>query len=326
MRSGNFFAAAFLSLGLLVLTGCFKALPPPNHTRSTADTKFIKICTEEFKLPVVIQPLKTTVWVYLPLTERLFDYQASPKKKSPALEQPVQEKRAINLLEAEFKDPIFSISYDISKTKKYSKDLGYGSAYSDKYQKTQRDILTAAYRAYADIETVPGDIEFPNDYERDLRHRDLVRAYVKTDKPPDFLVLVIADITRGIETKMIINFGDLLRGTTDGSFYEEYSRRIVNVEPLGDTAIIDDRAGTHLNLTDVDWPEFLAKQMMGRIRFKYEQSDFPPQDVDANEILKLIHATVSAYSFDKFTGVELHDLGQKKDMSLRKEQLATFGE
>ncbi len=309
-------------IGVLVLTlgGCFS--PPPIKTRSQADKEFLKICKEEYKLDVVIKPLQNTVWIYLPLRENFFDYKANQEKTKP--EPKPKDIRVINFLDVDFKDRAFIVKYDISPARKYSKDDGYSSYYTEAYQAGQRNIITAVFRAYGSMDEIPGEVEFL-DLRRQAKRDAMMKAHVTTTKPPDFFILVIADITRGIETRNIFYFPDIKRGNTDPSFYEEYSRRLIAEGPLGDKAIINDTTGEHLPAQELTWPEFLVKQIPHRIRFKYQQSDFPPNDDDAKEIAESVHAAVTAYSFGDFTELRLEDLGQNKKINLPKEALVTPG-
>jgi hypothetical protein len=111
---------------------------------------------------------------------------------------------------------------------------------------------------------------------------------------------------------------------TDDTFFEEYGRRSVAKEPRGDEAIIGDRTGRHLKPYDITMPEFLAEQVIYRIKFKYQQSDFPPTNDDEEEILKVINETVAAYDFKDFNSVRLDNLNSSKTYDFNKEQLKTF--
>jgi hypothetical protein len=323
MRALKYTQIIFFFLPICLLTSCFKTPLPLGKTRKDADNKLRQICREELKLPVTITPFKNTVWIYLPLQESFFDYKAGDKKDTDG---PFPKAiRTINLLEGSIQENSFLFKYDISKVRKYAKDEGYTSYYTETYQKNQQGLLSAVYRAYASLEDIPGDVEYLDQREQ-LKHENLVKAYLKTAKAPEFFIVVIADISRGIEMRTTFYLADLKRGMTDASFYEEYARRLISESPTGNKTIINDTAGTHLEPRELTLPDFLVKQIQHRIRFKYQQSDFPPTGDDADEILKIIHAAVSAYTFKNFQNVQLQDLGQDKTFDFRREQLATFGQ
>lgn len=313
-----------IALCLLTASGCFHAPPPPERTRRAADERLQKICQEDYHLNVVIKPLKNTVWVYLPLKEKFFDYKAMEQKDNKPPK--ANSSRVIKFLDGEWADKNFNFKFAVIDEVNYPlPDPGFSSYFPESFTNAQRNILTAIFRAYGDLEKVPGDIEFVNQ-ARQLQHENLVKAYIKTDKAPDFFVMVITDITRGIESRVELYFPDLLRGSTDPSFTEEYQKRMISKELKGYVAAIDDTVGEYLHPTEISLPQFLTEQMQQRIRFKYQRSDFPPQDENVNEILKVIAATVSGYHFEDFNGVKLEDLVTGKNYDFRREQLGTFGE
>ncbi len=275
MSRTKFLTAAFL---LLALAGC--ANPPAAAVSlSQADEKFAALCRDEMKYPVVIKRAPNTVWIYLPMEENIFDFKASPK--GPKMSTQATEGFAIQYLDVNFAEEKFLVQYDINKIKKYTKDLGYASNYSGKYQEKQRNLLTTIFRAYADV---------------------------PTEQVPPFFVLVIADITKGLETTTIFNFGDFKRAMSDQSFYEEFTRRTVSDEPKGNTNIIGDTDGRHLEITEVTWPEFLSKQIQYRIRMKYQYSSFPPGPNTPQEIADIAAAVTGAYNFTDYSVIVLEDL------------------
>ena len=202
-----------------------------------------------------------------------------------------KETRQINFLDGKFEDSVFKITYDIALGRSYSKEYGYGNTFSQEYQNKQRDILTAIQRVYTETETS-------------------AQQQPAQDKVPDFFVMVAADITNGIETQIIINFQDLKRVLTDAYFQEEYVKRAIMDYPTGNKDIIGDEDGKHLHVYDMTWGEFLSKQIVHRIRTKYERSAFPPVDEDKIEILRAVKETVNAYNFTDYTAVQLKDLNR----------------
>ncbi len=326
LKKHTLFILVFLTFPL----SCSKApSPPPLKTLTEAQQYLLKISKEEDNLDVKLFPLDNTVWIYIPFEKPLFDIKVSPD--GPKTSRQSTTTLNINFLDAQFKDKTFYVQYDISKLKKYDQDFGYSSTYTEDYQKANRNILTAIFRAYSEVEKlpdsdefvekVPGDIDHP-DYTQNVSHKNLVHSYIKTQKVPDFFVIVIADITKGMETQMIVHFEDLRRGMMDASFQEEYSKRAVIENPIGLTKIIGDKEGRHLDLQEMTWEEFLSNQIVYRIKYKYQRSSFPPSEDSKNEILNIIKETLGAYLFQNFQSVAIHDLNADEHWTMEKAELA----
>lgn len=313
--------AILLTISLTSVWGCQRLQQPAGMSLSEAHKKFLQICRDEYGLTPVLKPLDNTVWIYIAMKEPILDLKA--KDTSPAKSDKATEKQVINYLNGIFEDKTFKLKYDISPAKKYAEDLGYHSIYTEKYQENQRGLFTTITRAYSSVESVPGDVTYLDPARQD-KHKALVDAHIKTEKVQDFFFIVISDITKGIEMKTIAYFQDLKKGTTDYSFYEEYAKRLISKQPIGDPSIIGDKEGKHLKITDLTWPEFLTEQILHRIKFKYQQSSFPPSNDTEKEILKVVHETVSAYSFKDFRSVELNDLATEQTYLFDKKQLETF--
>lgn len=269
---------------IFLAAGCSKLELPPITTLSAAEKRFNHICQEEYNFTPVTFRLRNTVWIYIPLEKDIFAFKASDQGPSNSTE--ASKSFAINYLDGSFTDATFRVQYDIGPVKKYAKDPGYTTVYSDQFQERQRAILTAIFRAYGEL---PTDKRSP-------------------DRAPDFFVLVIADIKTGLETKTIFYFPDFKRAMTDQFFYEEFTRRTVSDDPVGDTAIIGDTAGKHLRPKDIVMGEFLAKQIIFRIRYKFQRSDFPPEGNVNDELLGIIRETAKSYGFTDYRGSVLTNL------------------
>lgn len=282
-----------------MLGGC-SAQTPPLRELSDAEKKMIEICKNEYQFDVVLKSLNNTVWIYLPRTESFLDLKAN--EKGPQNSSDPKESLSIKFLNGNFTDGIFKLEYDIGSSKTYAKDYGFATQFSEQYQKDQRNILTAVYRAFSDLHVL--DKNSP-----------------EAIKTPDFFILVIADITKGIETQTTFYFRDLLRGMSDPLFQEEYTKRFISDYPTGNKDIIFDRRGNHLNIEELTWPKFLIKQIVYRIQYKYQRSAFPPASEAKNEILKIAKETLEAYHFEDFEAIELQDLGDNSSRRIKKSQL-----
>ncbi len=271
---------------LISLTGCSKKSPPP-PTSSEAHQKLIKICKEEFKENITLKDVGKTLWIYFPMKENMFEIKAS--RPSEEENKDPKTKQVVRFIDGSFKDESFHIKYDIISNKIYSKSYGYASSYSEIYQRKQRQIFDAFSRAY--LEANPG---------------------------PEFIVFVIADITNGVESENILYFKDLKESLTVSP--EEYLKRVVS-DLRGSLDIINDTTGTHLKYLEITMPNFLAKQIINRINFKYQRSSFPPENDPVTEIKSILSETFQAYEFRDYQSVELEDLDKLKTTTILRTEL-----
>lgn len=278
----------------LFLSGC--GTPPPAITnQSAADKQFLKIAQEEFKYDVVLKSVGKTVWIYLPTKESILIFKAG----QPAGQSPTPNpapKPLVQFLESKYSSNDFTVEYDMTPVKTKQKDLGYTSAYSEEFQKMQGNLISTVARAYFDVKD-----------------------------GPEFFVIVMADITNGMEFKAIINARDLMMAMSNPPVLppDEYAKRYLS-EVVGNLAIIDDTTGAHLDFKEIAWADFLAQQIQNRIYQKYQYSDFPPSSDNEDEILQIISTTLQAYQFENFNSIKLRDLHNGKDYIFDKSQLGTF--
>ncbi|MDP2653721.1 MAG: hypothetical protein Q8Q08_06790 [Candidatus Omnitrophota bacterium] len=326
MPNRNPLQAAGLLFLVLAWGGCDIPSPPPVVTITEAQSKFSKICRDEFKYSPLTRTVGNTVWIYFPMDEELLTLKPSPD--GPKSSDQAKEKPSLRFLDVKFDMRTIHVRFDIANAKQYAQDPGYQFAYPEHWQQKQQNLLSAVVRAYGDVGEIPGDLEF-KDKRKDGTHNDLVNAYVKPDKAPDFFVIVFADMKNGMEMKNITNFTDLKNAfsPTVPLAQEEFTMRFLS-EVYGNAAVVDDRLGRHLDWTAVDWRDFLSRQIKQRINFKFTQSDFPPSaDADFEElILKAVSASVAPYQFEDFDSVKLTDMNTGRDVIITKAQLATFKE
>ncbi len=309
----------FIILTCLLLTGCMKSAPLSPTTLSAAEEQFLKICHEELKYEVHVLRAGQSVWVYVPLEENIFDIKSSPKDESPKAAP--AKSWSIQFLESKFQDQTFSVSYDIDLTKKYDTSRGIQNKYSDVYSQRQREVLTALTRAYFDVGHLPGVIIF-NNPEQQKKQTNLVNAYVPPENPPNFFVMVFADIKRGVVTKTITYFPDMKMAMSNPPAIpsEEFGKRYVS-EIYGNPDIIGDKTGAHLNIEDIRMTDFLAKQIDNRISTKFVRSAFPPTEDVQTEIWNIVAETLKLYQFTDFKNIKLIDLKSEKESLYNKNQL-----
>ena len=94
--------------------------------------------------------------------------------------------------------------------------------------------------------------------------------------------------------------------------------------PTGYEAIIDDKTGAYLDTYDLSWGEFLARQMLHRINFKYTQSSTPPSPMTLSQLTEIAAETVQGYDFQDFTAVRFTDLETGKKRSFDQAYLNTL--
>ncbi len=240
-----------------------------------------------------------TFWIYMPTQEPIFDYEAqketagadTAKKPSPFM---------VQFAEGIFKENRFALEYDIIKrTKVKTEDYGYNSSYTDSYIKAQNNLFTCI-----------SDVFFNNEI---------------ADTPPQFFVMVVTDIKKGIETRATFYLEDFKRYMTGDLPYEEYMKRFI-ADTKGGQNFIGDETGSHIKYEEVAMTDFLTKQMVNRIRFKFERSDFnPPEDYD-DAIVGIVADTARYYNFQKFDQLQLSNLRLNKKFIFDRGQLSTFGD
>lgn len=269
------------------LTGC--ALNDSSYSAAEANRRLVEIVKKEVNYEIQVKTVGQTLWVYLPLKKELFTFKMT--------EQPPQKTREFSLLylDGTFLDNTFHLEYDIApSTKQKSADEGLSSAYTEAFNNAYASLFAA-----------------------------ISGVYLNTQEPPTFVVLIIADIEKGIEVVNTFCLDDLKKQQTGALAPQEYVLRFLT-SSQGDKAIINDKKGAHIDYNDIGWSEFLLKQMIHRINFKYTQSDFPPQKDAETEILDIVGKTTRFYDFKDFSSVELNDLRNSKNYAFSPSQLKTF--
>lgn len=286
MMRSYFFSIPLLSMALCFILGCGSPTEIKKLTASEAHKKLLQLCKEDYGLEIVTKQLPNTMWIYLPMDEDLLSFKVDPQ--GPQNSDQAKESPSIYFIDGEFQNRTFNVSYDIGQSRSYAKSYGYSTAYNEQFQRNQQNLLSAIHRAYANSE---------NEQHESAE-----------EKTPDFFVIVTADIKNGIAMKTIMYFKDMTRVFEDHSFYEEYTRRAISEYPMGHSNIIGDKEGNHIEYKDVTWPEFLMKQMIYRIQFKYQRSAFRPSERTKHELLSIVALTLDAYNFTDYNSVKLNDL------------------
>ncbi len=316
-------------IAILVFTASCNVQPSKEtRTPTKSRQKLIDLCKNDYNLNIVTKAYDNTLWIYLPLDKSFLSIATS--KDGPIKSSDSEEKFGIYFLDGKFSNNAFQIRYDIGLKRSYVDHRGIDYKFSEEYRAKQGFLLNAITRAYSEIEKIPnsnrygekitGDRDFLGTKEN-ATHKELVHAYVKTANVPDFLVIIIADIEKGIEMRMYLYLQDYRRAIRDPGFSEEYVKRVIMDQPIGHEIIIGDKAGSHLETYDLSWAEFLTKQMIHRINFKYTQSAFPPYPDALQQLTEIAAETVQGYDFNNFESINFIDLNTERTHALSKEQL-----
>ncbi len=288
-----------IALCIGIVSGCSKPEPPPSHSVSSAEKKFQERCLKEFNLQVITRLVGKTLWIYSPTNDPIFDYE-SHKTGEPAQEK--KSKFSMQYLDVKFHEQKFTAEYDVvDKKKSHVEDYGFGSSYTDTYVKHQNNLFTAITDTFFDIKETP------------------------QDPPINFIVVIITDIKKGLETKTTMYFTDIKRVMTGDLPYEEYSQRLLN-ETHGGPELIGDETGSHITFKDIVMGEFLAEQIKNRINFKFNQSDFGPSDQYDNDIAEIFANTFHYYDYTDYSAVLLNNLRLNSKLLFEPNQLAQMGE
>ncbi|MEI6437258.1 MAG: hypothetical protein WCO69_00745 [Candidatus Omnitrophota bacterium] len=284
-----------LLLTTAFLGGC--AVKEKLYTPSEAEKKLVAFCKKESSAPISLITHITgkTLWVYVPFNEPIFTIKPAPGDKAEKKHTPLD----LLYLGGDFDEKNnFSFEYDIVSDTIPADPATYGSGYNEKFAKIRQLIYQGLQESIFNI--TPGNA-------------------------PDFVVVVIADITTGVGIKSLLYLSDLKQFMTDAIPSDEYYMREQN-EIFGNQDMTNDTAGKSLTYTDVSWTDFLVSQIKTRIKFKFTQSDVKP-DSDPDKLIASCAAnTLRFYPFKDYSGVYLYNIRQKRDMLFDKTQLKTFEE
>lgn len=307
----------------IITSGCSNNAHSQRNTVADAEEKFLKICREDNNLPVQLFNAQNTVWIYLPMEEDLIDYHGALKNDA------LKSKRQFNIstFEGEYKDKDYQFVMDIADGIKTSKDPGYKSDATETFIKNRLTIYGAISEAYFDIGELPGNRHFA-DKTRDDVHQNMVDNYVpNTQKAPEFIGVVIANIKKGIAYKTVLNLNDYKLYRSDVLTSEEYNLREIS-ELYGDVKLVDDWKGTNLEIKPVDWTWFFIEQIKNRVNFKFTRSDFPPevnQDLII-EIATIIAETFRFYEYADYSNVLIKNLRDNTSYNFDRPQIISFEE
>jgi hypothetical protein len=288
----------FLLTVMIMTQGC-GSLKDKAYTPTEAEKKLVEFCLKEGNLNVTVKRLGTTLWIYVPVEEPIFDVKASPDQgETKRTIQPF----ALLSLEADFHEKYFRFNYDVVPDVLSGEPTSYGSSYNEAYTKKRQLMYQALQESFFNAKDDP------------------------KDPAPQFVIIMIADITKGIATKSMLYLRDLRQYVTEALPPTEYYMREAN-EIIGRQSLIEDKTGKNAPYAEVTWPYFLTEQMKTRIKYKFSGNETLADDiVPASEIAKAAANTLRFYPFNDYTGVLLFDVRSKKELDLNKDGLKEYAE
>jgi len=255
---------------ILFLSACTSSTSP-SFSREDIPQKVKDICKKEYKLDLSARLIGSTLWVYLPL-EDIISKAARPEKY---IERFLLEDQKNSLFAK-----VLKVNYLIKPTieKEKQQEITIDKSVNEKIF----DVLQVIRRALFSMDNS------------------------KKDKPL-FFCIVTADIKNGLEIKQIFHLMDLKKLSYGLISQTEYQHRIVQ-DTVISAQIIGDKEGNHLDYREMTLEEFIADQIQGRIKLKFQKPEVEKNaDID-KEVLKIITYTLNAYGFKDFTLAEMTNL------------------
>ena len=274
----------FLSLVLIIIffSGCKLRQEEQLYSKGEAERKFIQICKEDCNKDVITRFVGSTLWIYFPYEHDILNFKANRYAQ--------MSKFTIAFLKGDFNGEEFYFEYYIMPLPKAEENKGYTYGFIEEVSEDFRNLLSVIYRVYFNAEN-----------------------------QPEFYIVVMADIVNGVEAVYTIYNEDLKKIYNYVVGSEETSKRLLQ-DIRGSLEIIQDRVGRHLTYEDMSLGQFLAKQIVHRIRYKFLTENFALQggtkEKISEEILKIISYCLGTYEFKDFTRVVLKDLSSEAQTSL----------
>ncbi|MFA4933572.1 MAG: hypothetical protein WC574_03990 [Candidatus Omnitrophota bacterium] len=269
---------------VLFLSACSSSTSPSFLKEDIAQA--VKdISKKEYNLDIVTRLVGNTLWAYMPLEDIL----TKPAKPEKYIERFLLEERENSLQEK-----ILKVSYLIRPTVENEKHQEM------EINKASREKIFNLLRVIS---------------------RVLMSTKLSKEEKPVFFCIVTADIKNGIEIKQTFHLLDFKKLSYNIISQTEYQHRIVQDTGVS-LQVVGDKEGSHLNYYEITLEEFIADQIQGRIRLKFQKPEVESNaDID-KEVLKIITYTLSTYGFKDFTLVELMNEATGKKVILN--QTAIF--
>ncbi|MDD5408878.1 MAG: hypothetical protein PHC71_02170 [Candidatus Omnitrophica bacterium] len=256
---------------ILFLSACTSSTTP-SFLKEDISKAVKDICKKEYQLDIITKLTGRTFWVYMPL-ENIITKSDKPEKY---IERFLVEDR-----KNQFDENVLRISYFIKPVPETEKQQ---EMTLDKSVNTKIfNILQVVRRVF---------------FSMDNR---------ETKNNPILFCIITADVANGFELRQIFHCLDLKKLSYGFISQTEYQHRIVQDTEVS-AQIIGDKEGRHLVYRDIPLEEFLADQIQGRIRMKFQKPEVGKNaDID-REVLKITSLTLNTYAFKDFSVVEMTNL------------------
>jgi hypothetical protein len=256
---------------ILFLSACTSSTTP-SFVKEDISRAVKDICKKEYHLDIITNLTGRTFWVYMPL-ENIVTKPPQPEKYIERFL--VEEKRN------RFDENVLRINYLIKPIPETEKQ---------QEMSLDKSINTKIFNILQVIRRVLFSID----------NR-------QTKNNPVFFCIVTADTANGFELRQIFHLLDLKKISYGFISQTEYQHRIVQETEVSGQ-IIGDKEGRHLTYSDVTLEDFLAGQIQGRIRMKFQKPEVEKNtDID-REIVKIVSLTLNTYAFKDFALVEMSNL------------------
>ncbi|MDD5561584.1 MAG: hypothetical protein PHT50_05595 [Candidatus Omnitrophica bacterium] len=272
LSSKNLARAALKLIPLILFLSSCTSSTAPTFLKENISKAVKDICKKEYQLDIVTKLAGRTFWVYLPL-ENIIIKSDKPEKYI--------ERFLVEDKKNWFNQRILEISYSVKPVPETEKQ---------QEMTLDKSVNTKIFNVLQVIRRVF--------FSMDNREET---------KSPIFFCIVTADIANGFELTQVFYYMDLKKLSYGFISQTEYQHRIV--QDTGVSAqIIGDREGEHLVYRDITLDEFLADQIQGRIRMKFQKPEVGKNaDID-REVLKIVSLTLNTYAFKNFNLVEMTNL------------------
>ncbi|MFA7294437.1 MAG: hypothetical protein WC060_03275 [Candidatus Omnitrophota bacterium] len=256
---------------ILFLSACTSSTTP-SFVKEDISKAVKDICKKEYQLDIITNLTGRTFWVYMPL-ENIVTKSPQPEKYIERFL--VEEKRN------RFDEKVLRINYLIKPVPETEKQ---------QEMSLDKSVNTKIFNILQVIRRVLFSID----------NR-------QTKNNPVFFCIITADTANGFELRQIFHLLDLKKISYGFISQTEYQHRIVQETEVSGQ-IIGDKEGRHLTYSDVTLEDFLAGQIQGRIRMKFQKPEVEKNtDID-REIVKIVSLTLNTYAFKDFALVEMSNL------------------
>ena len=272
LSSKSLARVAFKLIPLVLFLSACTSSTTPTFLKEDVSKAVKDICKKEYQLDITTNLVGRTFWVYLPL-ENIIAKSAKPEKY---IERFLVEDKKNQLDER-----VLRVNYLIKPVPETEKQQDMS---------LDKSVNTKIFNVLQVIRRVL--------FSMDNR---------EPKNSPLFFCIVTADIANGFELRQTFHCLDLKKLSYGFISQTEYQHRIVQDTGVS-TQIIGDKEGRHLIYKDITLEEFLADQIQGRIRMKFQKPEVGKNvDID-REVLRIVSLTLNTYAFKDFTIVEMTNL------------------